>query len=97
LQKRIDFLGWIVEAGTIKPDPAKVQGLKEWPRELHSMAEVRSTMGVIGYQRPFIPNFSAIAKPILNLTKKNQPFEWTQECTKALDTLINIITSDPIL
>jgi len=40
LQKRIDFLGWIVEAGTIKPDPAKVQGLKEWPRELHSVAEV---------------------------------------------------------
>jgi len=54
-------------------------------------------MGVIGYQRPFIPNFSAIAKPILKLTKKNQPFEWTQECTKVLDTLINIITSDPIL
>src|SRR5712672_482712 len=54
-------------------------------------------MGVIGYQRPFIPNFSAIAKLILKLTKKNQPFKWTQECTKALDTLINIITSDPIL
>src|SRR5712672_2616629 len=54
-------------------------------------------MGVIGYQRPFIPNFSAIAKPILKLTKKNQPFEWMQECTKALDTLINMITSDPIL
>ena len=97
LQKQIDFLGWIVEAGTIKPDPAKVQGLKEWPRELHSVAKVRSTIGVIRYQRPFIPNFSAIAKPILKLTKKDQPFEWTEECTKALNTLIEIITNDPIL
>jgi hypothetical protein len=96
-QKKIDFLGWTVEAGTIRPDPDKVQGLKEWPRELQNLSELRSTMGVIGYQRPFIPNFSAIARPILNLTKKGVPFNWTPECTKALNTLIEVITSDPIL
>ena len=93
----MDFLGWIIEGGTVRLDPAKVEGLKDWPRELKNVGEVRSTMGVIGYQRPFIPNFSNIARPILKLTKKDEPFLWTEECTKALDTLIRIITNDPIL
>jgi len=36
-------------------------------------------MGVLGYQRPFIPGFVAIARPIVELTKKGTPFKWTEE------------------
>ena len=61
------------------------------------MHEVRSTFRILGYQRPFIQGFAAIAKPLTNLTKKDAPFNWTPECRKALDSLIERVTSDPVL
>lgn len=93
----MEILGWLVGDGKIRIDPTKVKGISEWPRELKSVAEVRSTLGVLGYQRPFIQGFAAIAKPLTNLTKKDVPFEWTPECHKALDRLIECVTSDPVL
>ena len=54
-------------------------------------------MWVLGYQRPFIKNFAAIAQPLHDLTKKDAPFNWTQECTDALKQLIQAVTSEPVL
>jgi RNase H-like domain found in reverse transcriptase len=58
---------------------------------------VHSTLGVLGYQQPFIPGFAKIAKPLTDLQKKEQSFQWTDECTKAVDKLITIVTSNPVL
>jgi len=58
---------------------------------------VRKTIGVLGYQRPFILGFAAIAKPIIELTKKGTPFEWTEERWQALETLIQKVTTTPVL
>jgi len=54
-------------------------------------------MGVLGYQRPFIPGFAAIAKPIVELTKKGTPFESTEKRWQALETLIQKVTTAPVL
>ena len=62
-----------------------------------TVKEVRSVLGVLGYQRPFIPHYADIARPLTALTKKNHPFSWTPECRKALDTLINAVTQGPTL
>ena len=59
--------------------------------------EVRSVLGVLGYQRPFIPHYTDIARPLTALTKKNTPFVWTTECRMALDTLITAVTEGPTL
>src|SRR6202012_2201800 len=59
--------------------------------------EVRSLLGVLGYQRPFIPNYTNIARPLVTLTKKDHPFEWTPECTTAMNTLIDTILANPTL
>jgi Reverse transcriptase (RNA-dependent DNA polymerase) len=48
-QPKMDVLRWLVEDGNVKIDPAKVAGIAEWPRELKSVKEVRSTLGVLGY------------------------------------------------
>ena len=96
-QLKMDVLGWLVEDGNVRIDPAKVAGIAEWPRELKSVKEVRSTLGVLGYQRPFIRGFAYISKPLTELTKKKVPFKWTQECRDALDELIKIVTSEPVL
>ena len=54
-------------------------------------------LGVLGYQRQFIPNFAHLAHPLNELLKKNKQFEWTEECSAAVDTLIKAVTSDPVL
>jgi RNase H-like domain found in reverse transcriptase len=93
----MEILGWLIGGGKIQIDPAKVKGISEWPRELKTKEEVRCTLGVLGYQRPFIRGFSNIARPLHDLTKKDVPFKWTPACTEALDTLIKYITSEPVL
>jgi len=64
---------------------------------LTSVRQVRKTMGVLDYQRPFIPGFAAIAKPIVELTKKGTPFEWMEERRQAPETLIQKVTTAPVL
>jgi hypothetical protein len=71
--------------------------LKDWPRMLNTVKEVCSILGVLGYQCPFIPNYANIAHPLVVLTKKDQPFLWTQDCTEALNQLINIVLDNPSL
>ena len=68
-----------------------------WPRELKTVKEVRSVLGVLGYQRPFIPHYADLAHPLTALTKKDLPFKWTPECQAALDTLINVVTKGLVL
>jgi hypothetical protein len=96
-QTKVKYLGVVIKDGMIHIDPTKQNGLKTWPRQLSTVKEVRSTLGILGFQRQFIPHFAHIAKPLTMLLKKNQPFKWTQECTDVLNHLIEIITSDPIL
>ena len=97
MKPEIDFLGMHLGNGQVTIDPAKVTGIRDWPRTLRNVKEVRSTLGVLGFQRPFIPNFAKIAKPLTDLLKKDSTFCWTENCSQALDTLINIVTSEPIL
>src|SRR6202012_1022819 len=96
-QRRVEYLGVVVEGGKILPDPKKTSALKDWPRTLSTVKEVRSILGVLGYQRPFIAHYADIARPLVALTKKNHPFVWTPECTTALNTLINTILTNHAL
>jgi hypothetical protein len=93
----IDFVGVRLGNGQITINPSKIAGIKEWPRTLKSVKEVRSTLGILGFQWPFIPGFAHIAKPLTGLLKKDSTFNWTPECTQALDRLIHIVTSKPVL
>ena len=54
-------------------------------------------LGVFGYQRIFIKHFSKIAAPLTCLTKKEVTFEWTNECTQAIQMLKKMLTEEPVL
>jgi RNase H-like domain found in reverse transcriptase len=54
-------------------------------------------LGMLGYQHPFIPGFAHLVQPITQLLKKEKKFEWTDECTEALNKLIKIVSSDLVL
>ena len=96
-QTRVTYLGLVVDGETLRIDPKKADGLHNWPRELKTVKEVRSVLGVLGYQHPFIPHYADLARPLTALTKKDHPFKWTDECRTALDTLINAVTKGPVL
>jgi RNase H-like domain found in reverse transcriptase len=93
----IDYLGIVVSNGAISIDPTKHNGLATWPKQLSMVKQVHSTLGVFGYQCPFIWGFADIAKPLMELTKKDTPFTWTPCCTAAIQQLKAIILSDPVL
>jgi RNase H-like domain found in reverse transcriptase/Reverse transcriptase (RNA-dependent DNA polymerase) len=93
----IDYLGIVVSNGAISIDPTKRDGLATWPEQLATVKQVRSTLGVFGYQRPFIRGFADIAKPLTELTKKDAPFIWTPRCTATIQNLKRIVLSDPVL
>ena len=95
--RKVEYLGLILDHDMIRPDPTKVAGLREWPRQLKTVKEVRSTLGLLNYHRAFVPGFSHIVKPLTRLLKKGEPFIWTAACTKALDRIIDILTSKPVL
>jgi hypothetical protein len=88
-----------LDGNTVKPDPSKVEvdGLATWPRTLPGVHEVCKVLGMLGYQRQFIPGFVKLTKPLTQLLKKGVPFEWTEECTKALDAHISMVTKEPVL
>ena len=96
-KRKVEYLGLILDHDTIRPDPTKVAGLREWPRRLKTVKEVRSTLGLLNYHRAFVPGFSHIVKLLTQLLKKGEPFLWTTTCTKALDRIIDILTLEPVL
>jgi hypothetical protein len=95
--EEMDFLGMQLNRNGITINPRKIKGLTDWPRTLKNVREVQKVLRVLGYQCPFIPNFAHFAKPLTSLLKKDATFEWTAEHRASLDTLINIVTSSPIL
>jgi hypothetical protein len=96
-QCQVEYLGLLIDGDKIRPDPTKLKGITEWPEVLTSKGEVRSTLGVLEYQRIFIENFSKLAAPLTKLTKKEAQFVWTEECTAAIQNLKKALTREPVL
>lgn len=61
------------------------------------MSEVKSFLGLTGYYRQFIPEFSTIASPLTKLTRKNRKLCWDESCQKAFDGLKQCFISAPLL
>jgi len=95
--QEMDLLGWKVGNGEIRIDPDKIAGLQDWPTVLKDLKQLRTTLGITGYHQKFVKGYAEITKPLTKLTKKDVPFECTNQHTKAVDTQIKIITSRPVL
>jgi hypothetical protein len=93
----VEYLSLILDGDTITPDLVKINSLKTWLRTLKTVSKVHSTLGLLNYHQAFVPGFSHIVKPLTQLLKKNVKFLWTETCTKALDRIINILTTAPVL
>ena len=82
----IEFLGHLVSADGIEPQPDKLDTIRNWPTP-HCLRDVRAFYGLASYYRRFVKDFAAIAEPLSRLTQKNKPFVWTQEAQDSFDKL----------
>ncbi|WVZ93525.1 hypothetical protein U9M48_039497 [Paspalum notatum var. saurae] len=93
---RVSFLGYVVTPQGIEVDEAKVQAIRSWPTPT-TVSQVRSFHGLAGFYRRFVPNFSTIAAPLNELTKKGVPFHWGKTQDDAFNLLKDRLTHAPLL
>jgi hypothetical protein len=62
-----------------------------------TVRQIRSCLGLVGYYRRFIPDFSRIKKPMTELSKKGAKFDWGRKCEDAFHTLRQHLTTAPVL
>ncbi|KAK9167057.1 hypothetical protein Scep_002248 [Stephania cephalantha] len=92
----VKFLGHVVGAAGIAVDPAKIQAILDWPCAT-SNRDSRSFLGLAGYYRRFVKDFSKIASPMTKLTQKGVKFHWSDECEEAFAQLKKLLTTAPVL
>ena len=85
-QAEVTFLGHVVSKEGILPNPSLVDKIKQWPPP-QNVTEVRQFLGLASYYRRFIKNFSIIARPLSDLTRKDTKLEWTSTCQTAFEEL----------
>jgi hypothetical protein len=92
----VKFLGHTISGNGISVDPSKVQEVMDWkpPTSVH---QIRSFLGLAGYYRRFISDFSKIAKPMTELLKKGVKFLWDPKCEEAFHTLRDHLMTAPDL
>jgi len=95
-QHSVEFLGHVVSAEGIAMQDAKISAIRNWP-PCRNVSEVRAFMGLSGYYRRFVKDFSVIAAPLYDLMKKGAKFYWSAECQEAFDELKDRLMSGPIL
>ncbi|GJU83656.1 putative reverse transcriptase domain-containing protein [Tanacetum coccineum] len=76
--QEVHFVGHVVNQSGIHVDPRKIEVVKNWKAPT-TPSKVRTSLGLAGYYRRFIANFSKISKPITSLTHKNQKYEWGEK------------------
>lgn len=93
---RIEYLGFIIGEGRVKMDPVKVSGVSSW-EDPEDVRDLQSFVGFCSFYRRFIKDFSEIARPLHDLTKKGVPWRWEKAEKDSFEVLKKAITSMPVL
>ncbi|KAF8789712.1 Retrovirus-related Pol polyprotein like [Argiope bruennichi] len=95
----VKYLGHLVGQGLRQPAELKVQAIKEFPTPA-TKTQVRAFLGLAGYYRRYIPEFSVIAAPLTDVLKgkiHKSTVDWNEACQKAFDELKDKLTGNPVL
>jgi hypothetical protein len=85
-----------VSHDTLAMDPIKIAGVAEWPIP-RTVKEVQAFLGFGNFYRRFIKDFSKIARPLFDLTRKDAHWNWDEDCMTAFTTLKQAFVSEPVL
>ncbi|GJT89574.1 reverse transcriptase domain-containing protein [Tanacetum coccineum] len=94
--REVQFLGHVINGNGIHVDHSKIEVVKNW-KAPRTLTKVRSFLGLAGYYRRFIENFSNIANSLTILTQKCKTFDWGEEHELAFQTLKDKLCNAPVL
>ena len=94
--RKVQFLGHVVSESGVAVDPEKIEAVTKWERP-KSVTEIRSFLGLAGYYRRFVKDFSRLAAPMTRLTRKGVKFEWDSRCEESFQKLKMLLTTTPVL
>ncbi|QRW23068.1 Retrotransposable element Tf2 protein [Rhizoctonia solani] len=92
----VDYLGIVISPAGFSMDQKKIEAVTTWPAP-KTVKQVQAFLGFVNYLRRFIPNFSLVACPLHNLTKKETPWLWDITEEQAFQELKALVTKAPVL
>jgi len=95
-QTKVPFLGMIIKHNKVSMDPAKVQGIADWP-EPTNVKELRAFLGFGNFYRKFIARFAELAHALYILLQKGVPFTWGELQRHAFQSMKTRFTEEPVL
>lgn len=96
LKRKVQFLGYSIQRGQIQPSTEKTLAVQDFP-EPKTLTALQSFLGLAGYFRKFIPNFSIVAKPLSDLLRGQPEFRFGEEQRRAFVELKNLLSAEPVL
>lgn len=96
LRKEMAYLGHIIGEESVRPDSQKLRAVREFPFP-RNPKQVKQFLRLVGYYRRFIPGFSKVAKPLTQLLKKGNAFQWGQKQENSFQELRDHLLKQPIL
>ena len=95
-KKEIQFLGYTIKDNEVHLEDQKLDCIAKWQRP-NTIKQLRSFLGFVNFYSKFVENFSLIATPLYNLTKKNKKFIWNKTEEEAFCKLKEVIAKKPVL
>ena len=93
----VKFMGHVICEDGLKPDPDKVQGIREMPTPT-SKQDVKRLLGMVNYLQKFMPNLSEATAPMRDLLKETNQFHWDEQVQgRSFEQLKEILTAAPVL
>jgi len=89
-------LGYIISREGVKPDPSKVDDLRNAPKP-RTLKQVRQFVGLASWLRRYIRNFATLAAPLIELIKKGYKWSWTKECESAFNEIRERLINPPVM
>ncbi len=96
MRAQVPFLGHIIRRESVRVDPGKTEAMEKWPTPVN-VKDVRAFLGLASYYRRYIPGFSTVAAPMINLTQQGVDLVWDDMCEGAFRTLKAALISAPVL